>query len=183
MLFELGFWNAWIFMLPNLLTFPFFFHLAKEKDAPPPSEVKMPKIMVIFCVISKLIYFPAAALSFFMPLKFGIISFYGGLPITLIGLATSWIVIFDWARTPSGEPITKGLYRYSRHPMYVTSTLFLVGVSLVSASWIFLLFPIIIIVGAVVFIGLEEQQCIAHYGNAYREYMKRTPRWLGLPKP
>jgi len=66
--------------------------------------------------------------------------------------------------------------------MYVTNFVFLLGVSIITASWIFLVIIIIMIIGAVVFIGLEEQQCIDHYGKAYREYMKRTPRWIGIPK-
>jgi len=32
------------------------------------------------------------------------------------------------------------------------------------------------------FYSLEEQGCIEHHGDAYREYMKRTPRWIGIPK-
>jgi len=66
--------------------------------------------------------------------------------------------------------------------MYVTNSLFLLGVSIVSASWAFLLLSIIIAIGAVVFIDIEEAVCIGQYGNAYREYMSRTPRWIGIPK-
>jgi len=29
---------------------------------------------------------------------------------------------------------------------------------------------------------VEERYCLEKYGDAYRKYMKRTPRWLGLPK-
>ena len=41
---------------------------------------------------------------------------------------------------------------------------------------------IIVGVGAVYFIKIEEAQCLGHYGAAYREYMDRTPRWIGIPK-
>ena len=41
---------------------------------------------------------------------------------------------------------------------------------------------IIVGVGAVYFIKIEEAQCLGHYGGAYREYMDRTPRWIGIPK-
>jgi len=66
--------------------------------------------------------------------------------------------------------------------MYVTEVLLLLGVSIASASWVFLLFPIIIGVGAVYFIKMEEAFTLGHYGVAYREYMNRTPRWIGIPK-
>jgi len=179
---ELGLWNAWIFMLPHILTFPFFFRLAKGKDAPGPSGVDLSKTMMAFCIFSKFVYFPAMIYSIFLPLKLETMWFYMGLPVTLIGLVTYMIVIVNWANTPPGEPVTTGLYLYSRHPMYVTSSLFLLGLSIASASWIFLLVTIIITVGAVVFIELEEQMCLEHYGDAYRVYMNRTPRWIGIPK-
>lgn len=180
--FELGLWNAWIFMLLSLLTWPFFFHLAKAKGAPSPSTADLSKSKMAFCAFSKFIYFLALAYSFFLPLKFGSIWFYTGLPIILMGLIASVIVLVNWADTPPGKPVTIGLYRYSRHPMYVYNAVFLLGVSIVSVSWIFLIFPIIMTVGAVVFIDLEEQGTLEHYGDTYREYMKRTPRWIGIPK-
>ena len=52
--FEIGLWNAWIFMLYDLLTIPFFIRLAKKTGAPapPPGEIKLSKGSEIFC------YFP-----------------------------------------------------------------------------------------------------------------------------
>jgi protein-S-isoprenylcysteine O-methyltransferase Ste14 len=108
--------------------------------------------------------------------------FYVGLPITLIGLVGNMITVVNWVNTPAGKPVTRGLYRFSRHPIYLTEVLLLLGVSIASASWVFLLFPIMVGVGAVYFIKIEEAQCIGHYGNAYREYIDRTPRWIGTPK-
>ena len=55
--FKFGLWNAWIFMLPHILTFPIFFRLAKQKAAPSPSEGGLSKPKMAFCAFSKLIYF------------------------------------------------------------------------------------------------------------------------------
>ena len=180
--FELGLWNAWIFMGPSLLLTLFALHLLKEKGAPA-SSMRLSKTKLSFWHFSKFIYFAAVAYSVFLPLKLGTIWFYVGLPITLVGLVGTIIVLVNWANTPAGKPVTRGLYRYSRHPMYVTAVLLLFGVSIASASWVFLLFPIIAGVGQVYFIEMEEAQCIGHYSHAYREYMNRTPRWIGTPKP
>jgi protein-S-isoprenylcysteine O-methyltransferase Ste14 len=179
--FEIGLWNAWIFMVPSLLLTLFALHLLKEKGAPA-SSMRLSKTKLSFCLFSKFIYFAAVAYSVFLPLKLGTIWFYVGLPITLVGLVGTIIVLVNWANTPAGKPVTRGLYRYSRHPMYVTAVLLLLGVSIASASWVFLLFPIIAGVGEAYFIKMEEAQCIGHYGHAYREYMNRTPRWIGIPK-
>jgi len=29
----------------------------------------------------------------------------------------------------------------------------------------------------------EERLCLETYGEAYRKYMDRTPRWIGMPRP
>jgi protein-S-isoprenylcysteine O-methyltransferase Ste14 len=179
--FELGLWNAWIFMVPSLLAMILSLFLFKQKGAPAP-KMHLSKAKLSFCLVSKFVYFVAVIYSVFLPLKFGTIWFSIGLPITLIGLVGNMITVIDWASTPLGKPVTRGLYRFSRHPIYVTEVLLLSGVSVASASWVFLLFPIIIGVGAAYFIKMEEAQCIGHYGNAYREYMNRTPRWIGISK-
>jgi protein-S-isoprenylcysteine O-methyltransferase Ste14 len=68
--------------------------------------------------------------------------------------------------------------------MYVTGVFIFLGVSILSASWVFLLFTIIFGVGVTrpYSVKVEEAQCLGHYGAAYREYMNRTPRWIGIPK-
>jgi len=184
--FKIGIWNAWILMVPFLLVNLIFFLLMVKKGAPGgPSRVPCKsKTTLLFATSSKIIYLPAIIYSVFLPLKLGTIWFYIGLPITLVGLLGSIVVMVNWAVTPAGEPVTRGFYRYSRHPIYVTGVFMLLGVSIISASWIFLLFTIIFGVGVTrpYFIKIEEAQCLGHYGSAYREYMNRTPRWIGIPK-
>ena len=187
--FELGLWNAWIFMVPFLLVTLLCMLLMMKKDAPggPVRAVQRAcksKATLLVASLSKIIYFPAVIYSVFLPLKLGTIWFYAGLPITLVGLVGTIIVLVDWANTPAGEPVTRGIYRYSRHPMYVTGVVIFLGVSILSASWVFLLFTIIFGVGVTrpYFVKIEEAQCLGHYGAAYREYMNGTPRWIGIPK-
>jgi protein-S-isoprenylcysteine O-methyltransferase Ste14 len=92
------------------------------------------------------------------------------------------IAIVNIADIPLGEPWTKGLYRYSRHPMNLAGYLILIGAGIASASWIFLLFSIVYIILAAILQIAEERSCLAKFGNAYREYLDKTPRWIGIPK-
>ena len=184
--FELGLWNAWIFMVPALLALLLCFPVMMKKDAPGgPSRVPCKsKITLLVAALSKIVFFPAVIYSFFLPLQLGSIWFYAGLPITLIGLVGIILVLVEWIKAPAGQPVTRGVYRFSRHPMYVAMVLILFGVSIISASWVFLLFAIITVVGVTrpFSVKIEEAQCLGHYGKAYREYMNRTPRWIGMPK-
>jgi len=182
---ELGLWNAWIFILLEVLTFPLFTHIAmgRAPEVEGKSQVAaMSGTARITLYSSKIIYIPAFIYSVFLPLKLGTVWFYVGLPITLIGFIAGVIVILNWAASPHGEPVTNGLYRYSRHPMYVTSFVLFLGVSIATDSWVFLLFTILLIAASFYFAPVEERSCLEKYGDAYREYMNRTPRYIGIPK-
>jgi len=120
--------------------------------------------------------------SIFLPLQLGTAWFYVGLVLCVLGVITWTIAIVNIVDIPIGEPWGKGLYRFSRHPMTLAGFLILIGAGIASASWIFLLFSIIYIILSVILVIAEERFCLEKFGNAYREYTNKTPRWLGLPK-
>ncbi len=183
--FEIGLWNAWIFMLLEVLTFPLFIRIAKGRapEIEGKSQVSaLSRTEKITLYSSKIIYIPAFIYSIFLPLKLGTLWLYIGLPITLIGFIAGVIVILNWAASPLDEPVTNGLYRYSRHPMYITAFIFFLGLSIATASWVFLLFTILLIAASFYFAPVEEQSCLEKYGDIYRGYMNRTPRYIGIPK-
>jgi protein-S-isoprenylcysteine O-methyltransferase Ste14 len=133
--------------------------------------------------IEWIVWILAFVYSVFLPLRLGSIWFYVGLPIALVGTITYIMVIVSFVTTPIGEkPITTGMYRYSRHPMYITQLVMLIGVSIAAASWLFLLLTIMYTGLGLMYADSEERICLQKYGDAYREYMERTPKWIGLPK-
>ena len=132
-----------------------------------------------FCWITWLLTF---IYSVFLPLESGTMWFYIGFPISIVGLIGFTIVIVNFATTPLDEPITRGLYRYSRHPMYVTQLVMFLGVGIASASWLFLLLSMAYSIPSLILATPEERFCLEKYGDAYREYMNRTPRYIGMPK-
>jgi len=84
--------------------------------------------------------------------------------------------------TPVDKPVTGGVYRISRHPMYVGDILIDTGISIACLSWIFLLLVIIVVISYSHAVTAEERICLNQYGDEYKEYMNRTPRWIGIPK-
>ena len=107
-----------------------------EKVEPKPRSKVERKLYPVMWIIWLL----AFIYSIFLPLQLGTIWFYVGFPIALVGLITFTMVIVTFATTPIDvEPLTKGLYRYSRHPMYATQALMFIGVGIASASWVFFL--------------------------------------------
>ena len=182
--FEVGIWNAWIFMVWSVIQTFGFMLLNKEvyKKAGNPPNMKLSRAYKIISFLSMPLWLLAITYSVFLPLKLGTLWFAIGLVIYLLGLVMSISATIKFATTPINEPITKGAYRYSRHPLYTALVLIYLSVGIASDSWIFLV--VVIMWGVLLNISVadEERYCLEKYGVAYREYMNGTPRWLGIPK-
>lgn len=80
------------------------------------------------------------------------------------------------------EVVHRGLYCYSRNPMYVGVITAIVGQALVYRSRGIALYALI---AALVFhwvvVFLEEPHLATARGPAYDDYRRRLPRWLGIP--
>jgi len=74
--------------------------------------------------------------------------------------------------------ITSGPYRFVRHPMYASLSLFFVGLSIISSFWPFIVLVAITLLFFVRIMKQEESMMIDQFGEAYRVYMKRTGRFL-----
>lgn len=90
----------------------------------------------------------------------------------------AWVNV---AAAEKGTVFSSGLYRYSRHPMYISSALVFTGAGLLSGTWAFLLFSVIVSAMHLYNGYAEERICVEVFGDEYREYASRTPRWIGLP--
>ncbi len=185
--FEIGLWNAWILTL-YILLHPLIMMLIDKlvgtgdifKKMETPTFNKTESKINIFS--NFVVLFGLFIYSIFLPLQLGTAWFYVGLALCVLGVVTWTIAIVNIVDIPLGEPWNKGLYRYSRHPMTLAGYLILIGAGIASASWIFLLFSIVYIILSAIPTIAEERFCLEKFGTAYREYMNRTPRWLGIPK-
>jgi protein-S-isoprenylcysteine O-methyltransferase Ste14 len=75
--------------------------------------------------------------------------------------------------------ITNGPYHRVRHPMYTVLFLLSVGLMLVTANWTIGLFWLGGLIGVVANrIDHEEAVMLEQFGDQYRDYMRRTNRFL-----
>jgi protein-S-isoprenylcysteine O-methyltransferase Ste14 len=93
----------------------------------------------------------------------------------LASFGTSWRVGID-KRSPRAL-VTTGLFAFSRNPIFVFVDLYFVGTFLLNGTIIFLMAAVLVVVGLHVQILQEEQFLRAQYGQAYREYCARAPRY------
>jgi protein-S-isoprenylcysteine O-methyltransferase Ste14 len=176
--FEVGLWNAWILTTILFLLITLSGQISKDigKKIAPADEVKKRNSLMMIVFFGLLIY------SIFLPLKLWTAWFYIGLAIYLLGFLISITALVSVASTKPGEPFTTGMYRYSRHPISLGTLLPFIGVGIASASWLFLLLSAVLAVISYFLAIVEEEATIKKFGDAYRKYIERTPRWLGLPK-
>lgn len=180
--FKIGVWNAWIFMALCLIPTFFLPFAARSRDKGVDFTSYFDKTQKKALLYLHLIFLFFVVYSVFVPLKLGTPWFYAGLVLFVLGFIPYALVIVNFAQTQIDQPVVKGIYRYSRHPMYITPFLLFIGTGIASASWIFLVLSVFYILLPPFFVAAEERFCLEKYGTAYREYMDRTPRWIGLPK-
>ena len=186
--FELGFSNAWLFMVYVILynVLPYFLSLIRpiykevlKKTTGPnillnKTEEKLAKIMFLVFIIP-IVY------SFFLPIKLFTVWFYVGLLIYLLGVVIGTMAMYDFYTTAVDKLVIKGVYRISRNPMYLGMFFIYIGAGIACISWFFLLLTIVFVVLSHILVITEESYCLKTYGKNYNKYLNRTPRWIGIP--
>ena len=184
--FKIGLWNAWILMLyyplhPLILilvdkligTGQIFKKVGNEGDGEGQNNTNK----VYYAILVGLLVY-----SIFLPLRTGTAWVYVGLIIYLIGLAMFLASVASVAITPQGQLFTKGIYRYSRHPLYLSMLLTFAGAGIACASWVYLVLTVVLFFLQAYQVKSEEQGCLRTFGDEYQAYMNKTPRWIGVPR-
>ena len=179
--FELGLWNAWVLIVPLIiywLSGVKFLFSKRMPDSTPPTKRK-DKTASSILVISMFFSF---FYSIFVTLKLGTIWFIIGLVVYLAGIVLINLTIINFAATPIDKPVTKGVYRFSRNPMFIGFFLVYAGISIACISGLYMVLTILFVLMVHYLSSFEETVTLGHYGKAYEEYIKRTPKWIGFPK-
>jgi protein-S-isoprenylcysteine O-methyltransferase Ste14 len=176
---QIGIWNAWIGTVLAWANLIFLAIINKEavkrlNDTSwyRPQDKKASQITMVFMIII-VIY------SVWLPLQPGSIWFYIGLILYIIGTISNLIALHNYGTTPAGEPIIKGMYKLSRNPLYVCWVVVLLGMSIACLSIPLLILSILYSIPTHFLILGEERYCLETYGESYKQYMSRVPRYLG----
>ena len=136
------------------------------------------KKFLIFCFLPHIICFLC---SLFVQINIGIL-FWVGLPIFIIGVIINLISMYSFSQTKD-DLNTFGIYRYSRNPMYVGLFLFITGLNLIgwTKSLVFIIFVILSVlwISTTHWSVLQEESFLENkYGNSFRKYKRRVPRYI-----
>jgi len=104
--------------------------------------------------------------------------FLGGAVIYSIGYIFEMSALHYLRISPIDQPSVGGPYRVSRNPQWLGLFLVLLGSAITTRIWLYI--GMVVIVGLIYHIQIldEEAACIKKYGESYRGYMKRIPRYF-----
>ena len=74
--------------------------------------------------------------------------------------------------------VKSGIYRYIRHPLYLSLLLLGTGIMLKEPFKLQQIFGAINLISIYLTAIIEEKEMIAKFGNSYREYMKETKMFI-----
>lgn len=116
--------------------------------------------------------------SVFIPLELFTLNFYIGTSIYLIGMVSSVYAMWTFSQAELSKPVTKGIYKITRHPMQVMAIVMWIGIGIATGVWLLVIFAFLL--GAISYPTFKAQErfCIEKYGEEYLEYIGRTPRYL-----
>lgn len=126
-----------------------------------------------------------AVLAFYLDERLGV-SFLAfpvlGFLMVFLGLSLWFLCYLQVSRAYSkGKLLTEGCYSRVRHPIYfIWGFLVIPGFSLLFGGFMLLL-PLVYWAGVLGFIGEEEKALEEMFGDGWREYAERTPRFVPRP--
>jgi len=74
--------------------------------------------------------------------------------------------------------VTHGIYRYIRHPLYTVGSSLFISFGMMADNWFIAALGILTFILMAIRTPKEESNLIEKFGDEYREYMKRTGRFL-----
>ena len=74
--------------------------------------------------------------------------------------------------------VTGGIYKYIRHPLYTFGSSMFIAFGMMADSWFIAALGVLTFILMAIRTPKEEANLIAKFGDEYREYMKRTGRFL-----
>ena len=132
----------------------------------------------VYLIIGKVFSLLTLVLIILTPLKINSGVFILGLILYAIGVVGLVVAMYNFKDTPLDQPVTKGVYKVSRHPQIVAQFIFLLGICMAIGSWVALFTLLMSKLLQHFSILAEEEVCLKRYGEPYRAFVERVPRYF-----
>lgn len=133
------------------------------------------KVAYWFYQISNIMIF---TYLYFLKIKTNSYWFYVGLAIYGLGVLLCLLSVINFAKPEKNGINLKGLYQFSRNPLYVAYFIYFLGCVLLTQSFILLTILLVFQISTHWIIQSEERWCIQKFGEEYTNYMKNVRRYI-----
>jgi protein-S-isoprenylcysteine O-methyltransferase Ste14 len=133
-------------------------------------------VFLVVWVLDSFVFKKSVFLSEYVPLAVRIAVLVISIVLAIILHLKGAVVLRD-ANRPV-RVISSGIFKYIRHPIYLSNILFCFGLFAWSISIATFGILVIIAVFCNYLAGFEEQVMSAKFGDEYERYKKTTGRWL-----
>ncbi|MHA1218673.1 MAG: methyltransferase family protein [Candidatus Heimdallarchaeaceae archaeon] len=82
----------------------------------------------------------------------------------------------------SPEVIRTGVFKYTRHPIYLSAILLYLGLTIITLSLASLGLLVIIVIFYDFIASHEEKLLMEQFDKEYEQYKKDVPKWIPIPK-
>lgn len=184
--FQIGLLNGWIYLCVFCLVQAFWMITFPKpvvaKLLKRFSKAGWSKTQIICTIIGKVLTLVNLIIIILSSIKTNSVVFPIGTILFVIGIIGFIIALYNFKNTALDKPVTTGLYKISRNPQQVTMRVIAIGIYIAIGSLIGLIILLVTFIFSHIGILAEEKVCLKKYGDSYREYMKRIPRYIGIPK-
>lgn len=110
---------------------------------------------------------------------FGVVLGFVCLPLTYWLFSSIGTNITQTVETRADHQlVTRGPYRYVRHPLYTVGMAMFFAFALMASNWFIALATALVLVMLLIRLPKEEQKLIDRFGDQYRQYMQQTGKLL-----
>jgi protein-S-isoprenylcysteine O-methyltransferase Ste14 len=143
--------------------------------------VKLAKILLLIFFLIQTLFFDVLPMNNPNPSIriLGSVLFALGLCTAIAGrvsLGSNWRDLEDSQVLPDQLLVTRGIYRYIRHPIYAGDILLIIGLQMALQSWLVIL--ALAIAAIVIRQSLAEEKLLESFFPEYSQYCARTKRFL-----
>lgn len=146
-----------------------------------PPKVKPPLVALFIIILTLFLHYNLPIIKI-IPRPYNLF----GILLAIIGIYLGYKakITFDKHKTSfkfkkPTRLLTTGPYKYTRNPMYLSLTVFLLGFSVLLGSLISFIAPVLFfLVTNIFYIPFEEKWLEELFGNTYLEYKRKVRRWI-----
>ena len=177
--FHIALLNGWIPFTVYLVIFGItMFSFPKEVRLRLYDRSRWTSRQKVLTAVGKLFSLANMVLFVFSPIRFDSPAFFTGCGLWLLGAVMMVTALVNYRNTPMDVPVTRGIYRISRNPQIFSIWLIVLGTCFIIGSGLSLLLMAVSLVFLHTSVLAEEKACLEQYGESYREFMGKVPRYF-----